>query len=127
MCAVNEDSNRTDDARQTIALVDDDPTIRRSLERLLMSAGFQTESYRSAQAFLDANRADVIDLLILDYHMPGKNGLQLLSQLRANNWQVPVVMLSGDEHEEVQDQAIASGATAFLGSRAWSQELASSS
>jgi FixJ family two-component response regulator len=94
--------------------VDDDESVRHSLVRLCRSEGFLAESYHSAESFLDTKQTEVIDCLILDYRLPGKNGLELLHEVRAHHKHMPVLMVSGDADEEVRDRAIENGAIACL-------------
>lgn len=105
----NDNVSKHDATPKTIAIVDDDESVRNSIVRLC-----QAESYHSAEGFLDAHRTEVIDLLILDYHLPGKNGLELLHEIRVHHKHVPVVMISGHADEEVRDRAIEIGAIACL-------------
>ena len=104
MCSISTNQNvgQNDEPRKTIAVVDDDISVRASLARILKSAGFHVETYAAAQVFLDAGAADVVDLLILDYHMPGKNGLELQRELLADHKTIPIVMISGDANENVR-------------------------
>ena len=99
---------------KTIAIVDDDESVRHSLMRLCRSVGFQAESYHSAEDYIEAHRTEAIDLLILDYHLPGKNGLELLHEVRVHRRHLPVMMISGHADEAIRDRAIENGAIACL-------------
>ena len=60
-----------------IAIVDDDPSVRRGLERLIRSAGWKAETFASAQEFLDRPGAEAPSCLVLDLQLPGLRGLDL--------------------------------------------------
>jgi len=67
--------------QQFVFIVDDDKSVRRSMKRLLRSAGFQAETFASAQEFLDADRFDEGVCVIADVMMPGLGGLELREKL----------------------------------------------
>src|ERR1700754_4403917 len=90
--------NMSDTADRTICIVDDDEAVRDSLSMLLESGGLTTRSYESADAFLEAGlEVDAQDMacLILDLHMPGTSGLELLRTLRQRGVSRPVFVVSG--------------------------------
>ena len=70
-----------DDDDSVVFLVDDDPSFRRSCERLLSIAGYRVESFPSAQEFLTRGPPDIPACLVTDLRMPGMNGLDLQSEL----------------------------------------------
>jgi len=70
-----------DDDDSVVFLVDDDPSFRRSCERLLSIAGYRVESFPSAQEFLERGPPDIPACLVTDLRMPGMNGLDLQSEL----------------------------------------------
>ena len=77
-----------------IALVDDDPSVRCAVERLLAAMGFGVSTFSSAEEFLTARNSDYT-CLILDIHLGGMSGLDLSSQLAAAGSDVPVIFISG--------------------------------
>src|SRR6202021_3441193 len=83
-----------------IAIVDDDPWVRRSLDRLMRSAGFKTECFGSAEEFLES-ADDFLDCVILDLKLPGMNGLELQCRLADEDRKIPIVFVS-DQHERVR-------------------------
>ena len=97
-----------------IAIVDDDDALRTSLDDLLRSLGFQTQDFRSAEAFLSANQARDPACLILDVRMPGMNGLELQRQLVAANWRIPIIFITSHVDDDARARALAAGAVAFL-------------
>lgn len=97
-----------------VAIVDDDPSVSRALVRLVRSAGFEAESFGSAEAFLEASGEDVSDCLILDVQLPGRSGPELQSLLLERETTLPILFISAYGDERVRTQALDSGALAFL-------------
>ena len=98
-----------------IAIVDDDRWMRSSLERLLKSAGFRTESFASAEDYLDPGDRGGIGCIVLDLVLPGMSGFDLARGLAAQHNRLPVVFISARDEPEVQQEAAQAGAIAFLG------------
>jgi FixJ family two-component response regulator len=98
-----------------IAIVDDDHWIRRSLERLLKSAGFRAEAFISAEDYLAAGNHEETGCIILDIGLPGMNGFELERRLTADRNRRPIVFVSARDEPEVRNQAVHAGAVAFLG------------
>jgi two-component system, LuxR family, response regulator FixJ len=96
-----------------IYIVDDDDAVRDSLRLLLESNGIATRDYRSADDFLQAGAADMACLL-LDLHIPGMSGLELLRLLRARGMTLPVIIISGRRDGALEADVRAAGATAIL-------------
>ena len=69
------------EADAIVFVVDDDPSVRRSTERLLRTAGLKVQTYSSAREFLDAHRPEGPACLVLDVRMPGVSGMDLQSEL----------------------------------------------
>jgi FixJ family two-component response regulator len=78
-----------------VCVVDDEPAVRRGLDRLLTAAGFEVVVFSSGQDFLAAVPSDAPACLILDYQMPGLSGLELRAVLAARGFHAPIVFLSG--------------------------------
>jgi FixJ family two-component response regulator len=97
-----------------IAIVDDDRLIRRSLERLLKSAGLTAKSFDSAEDFLGESHHNGICCIILDIGLPGMSGFELHRRLAAEPNRLPVVFISAHDEPEVEDKAAQAGAIAFL-------------
>ena len=100
-------------ATRTICIVDDDAAVRDSLSLLLESGGLETRSYESADAFLLAGSQDMA-CLILDLHMPGLSGLELLRHLRTGGLSLPVFVVSGRRDAQLDAEIQAAGATNLL-------------
>jgi FixJ family two-component response regulator len=97
-----------------IAVVDDDESVRMAVASLLRSVGFVVLRFASAEEFLNARDVQSIGCLILDLQMPGMDGLQLQTQLRAKRWLVPTIFLTAYGDDRARAQAFAGGAMAFL-------------
>ena len=98
----------------TICVVDDEPSVRRALSRLMTSAGYNAVTYGSAQAFLDGDHPEEPDLLILDVRMPGMNGLELQNHLAVSGRPIPIVFITAHENAIAKTTALAAGAVAFF-------------
>jgi FixJ family two-component response regulator len=100
----------------SVAIVDDEEPIRKALRRLLRASGIDAESYASGQEFLAATAAAAHppDCLVLDLHMPGMSGLQLLQKLQSAKHKVPTVIITAHDEPETREQCLAAGACAYL-------------
>jgi FixJ family two-component response regulator len=101
--------------RPLVAVVDDDESVNRSTKRLLRSAGIESESFSSGDAFLQmcvATPSFRPDCVILDVQMPGLNGLQVQQRLAGSG--LPVIFITAHDETGVREQALAAGAMAFL-------------
>lgn len=104
----------TQDAAPTVFLVDDDNRIRASLARALEKRGFAVKSFASAEDFLEAYDPDQPGCLVLDYGMPGLNGLDLQKRLVAGDFAIPIIFISGHAGVPESVQAMKAGAVDFL-------------
>jgi FixJ family two-component response regulator len=98
----------------TVFVVDDDLSVRRSLARLLRSAGYRVATFASAREFLAEGRVDGPSCLVLDIRMPGQSGLDLHELLAADDQQLPVVFITGHGDVSMAARARRSGAVDFL-------------
>jgi FixJ family two-component response regulator len=97
-----------------VYVVDDDESVRRSLSRLLRSAGLNVETFPSAQAFLSRELPDRTACLVLDVRLPGQSGLDLQAALKQAGRGMPIVFISGSSDVPVSVQAMKEGAVDFL-------------
>jgi FixJ family two-component response regulator len=96
-----------------VHIIDDDSAVRESLEALLGVSGFEVETYGSAEDYLA--RGDGMDgCIVLDIHMPGMGGLDLLQLLAGRERRVPVLVLTASREARVEERALQLGASAFL-------------
>ena len=101
------------DVAPIVFVVDDDVSVRESLELLLQSAGWQRETFASAQEFLSRPRPTVPSCLVLDVTLPGLNGLELQQQLAART-DMPIIFISGHGDVPMTVRAMKAGASEFL-------------
>jgi len=102
------------DDDSVVFLVDDDPSFRRSCERLLSIAGYRVESFPSAQEFLTRGPPDIPACLVTDLRMPGMNGLDLQSELANAGWKIPLIFVTGHGDVRTSVRAMKAGAIEFL-------------
>jgi len=98
----------------SVAIVDDEEPIRKALRRLLRASGIEAESYASGQEFLDAIAERRPDCLVLDLHMSGMGGLEVLRSLQSVKHKVPTVIITAHDEPETREQCLAAGACAYL-------------
>lgn len=97
-----------------IAIVDDDVSVRRALDRLLRSVGLRTLVRDSGREFLESAQLHDVSCLVLDVHMPGMSGPEVLDEVRVAASKLPVVLMTGRYEVDFAQRAIGVGATAFL-------------
>lgn len=102
------------EGKAVIAVVDDDPSVRKALTRLIHAAGYDADAYESAEAFLERPHDDRPSCLILDVHLPGLSGLELQERLTEMFDAIPIVFISAFADESVQSRAFDTGALDFL-------------
>jgi FixJ family two-component response regulator len=97
-----------------ISIVDDDQSVRESLQRLVRSAGFAVRVFASGEEFWESEYLQQTHCLILDMRMPGMNGRELHRHLRDSHCAVPVVFITAHGNESARSQALAEGAIDYL-------------
>jgi FixJ family two-component response regulator len=97
-----------------ICIVDDDSWARGGLESLLLSLGYKTRTFASAELFLNSGAVHHATCLITDLHMPGLNGLELQATLQREGHRVPVIFVTAYRHEKHRARALEEGALCFL-------------
>jgi FixJ family two-component response regulator len=97
-----------------VFIVDDDVSVRESLELLVQDENWKPETFASAQEFLKHPRKQVPSCLVLDLSLPGLNGLELQKQLVAEHIEVPIVFMTGHGDVPQSVQAMKAGALEFL-------------
>lgn len=101
-------------ATAIVFVVDDDVSVRESLELLISCAGWQPETFASAQEFLDRPRIPVPSCLVLDVSLPGLNGLDLQKRVAAERTDMPIIFITGHGDVPMTVQAMKAGAVEFL-------------
>ena len=101
------------DLKSIVFVVDDDISVRESLELLIRSAGWRAETFESGQDFLSRPRPSVPCCLLLDVTLPGLNGLELQQQLAART-DMPIIFITGHGDIPMTVRAMKAGAVEFL-------------
>ncbi|MBD3335653.1 MAG: response regulator [Candidatus Eisenbacteria bacterium] len=97
-----------------VFVVDDDPTIRRSLKWLVESVGLKVEGYASGQEFLAAYDPSTPGCLVLDLRMPGLSGLDIQERLAEKEATLPIIMITAHGEVETAVQSMRAGAFDFI-------------
>jgi FixJ family two-component response regulator len=100
--------------KPTVFVVDDDVSVRESLELLISSAGWQPETFVSAQEFLSRPRPHAPSCLILDINLPDLNGLDLQQRVAADRVGMPIIFITGFGDVPMTVRAMKAGAVEFL-------------
>src|SRR3989449_5766937 len=101
-------------AAPIVFVVDDDVSVRESLELLIRCAGWQAETFASAQEFLVRPRVLAPSCLVLDISLPGLNGLDLQKRVAADRSDMPIIFITGHGDIPMSVQAMKAGAVEFL-------------
>ena len=102
------------ESNAVIAVVDDDPSVRRGLARLIRSVGWRVEAFSSAEEFLDRPGTQAPSCLVLDLQLPDLNGLDLQKRLAEGGLETPIIFLTGHGDIPTTVQAMKAGAIEFL-------------
>ena len=97
-----------------ISVVDDDDSVRESLQCLIRSFGFAVEVFASAEEFLKSDHLRNTRCLILDVRMPGMNGFELQRRLVASHCGIPVIFITAHGDETARSHALRDGAVDYL-------------
>ena len=97
-----------------VFVVDDDSSVRRSIERLFQSNGFKVETFQSAAAFLQRPRSEGPACLVLDVRLPGLSGLDLQRELTNAGIQLPIIFITAHGDIPMTVRAMKGGAVEFL-------------
>jgi FixJ family two-component response regulator len=100
--------------RAVVFVVDDDASMRRSLETLLRSVGHDVRLFSSAQEFMQAQRPDTPGCLLLDVRLPGMSGLAFQQELAKAGVALPVIFITGHGDVPMSVRAMKAGAAEFL-------------
>ena len=100
--------------RPVVFVIDDDPSVRRAIKRLVESVGLQVELFESAAEFLQAKRPDDPSCLILDIRLRGVSGLDFQQELAEANVHTPIIFVTAHGDIPMTVQAMKAGAVEFL-------------
>ncbi len=95
-------------------MLDDEPEMRKALRRLLACRGFRVEEYERGEDLLTALGSQPLDYLLLDLHMPGINGFDVLEAFRSRQIPVPVIVITAHDEPGAAERVRALGASAYL-------------
>ena len=107
----------------TIAVIDDDESVRRATANLVKSLGLCVIAFASAEEFLESPRFDDVSCIISDIQMPGMNGLELQQHLARAAPERPLIFITAFADEPLRKQAMEAGAIGFLGKPFEAQRL----
>jgi FixJ family two-component response regulator len=101
-------------ATTTVCVVDDDPSILKALERLLLSAGYSARFFREPLGFLRYAKSNPVRVALIDIWLPRMSGLDLMKELHAISPGTRVIIVTADDEDSVRSAAMQNGATAFF-------------
>ena len=102
------------EAAPVVFVVDDDPSVRRAIKRLVESVGLQVELFGSAQEFLRSKRPNAPSCLVLDVRLPGISGLDFQRELADANIHIPIIFITAHGDIPMTVRAMKAGAVEFL-------------
>ena len=100
--------------QSVVFVIDDDPSMRESLESLLRSVGHAAKAFGSTQEFLLGERPDMPGCLVLDVRLPGRSGLEFQQELARSDIRLPIVFITGHGDVAMSVTAMKAGAIEFL-------------
>jgi FixJ family two-component response regulator len=106
-----------------VAVVDDEPAVRKALMRLLRAAGYEPLAYAGGAEFLDALAHEHFECVILDLQMPGMSGLDLQARPVFRQAAIPAIIISAGDEREARETSLAAGAFAYLAKPVDDREL----
>jgi FixJ family two-component response regulator len=99
---------------RTIAVIDDNPSMRQGLNRLLSAHGFHVQMFSSAESFLEDIARCEADCLLLDIHLGGISGIDLQRRLTSSGTDLPVIFMTAIDSETTRQEAFDAGCIAYL-------------
>jgi FixJ family two-component response regulator len=101
-------------AGAVIAVIDDDASMRTALVKLFRSLGYDVRGFESAEEFLGYGPVRSFSCLVTDIQLPGMSGIELQQHIKANQYSLPVIMITARHDVGLEERALASGAAFFL-------------
>jgi FixJ family two-component response regulator len=101
-------------AAPVIAILDDEAEMRKAIRRLLTCRGYLVEEYEDGEALFVSLDSHSLDCLLLDLHMPGMNGFDVLETLRSRKVTVPVIVITAHDEPGTAERVLGLGASSFL-------------
>ncbi|HEX3862975.1 MAG TPA: response regulator transcription factor [Stellaceae bacterium] len=112
--AMQQQRSATGEQTPVIVVIDDDPSMRKALDNLFKSVGFEVELFASPQEFLQSSRLDRPGCIVLDVRFPGRSGLDMQRELTHANAQLPIIFITGYGDIPMSVRAMKAGAVEFL-------------
>jgi FixJ family two-component response regulator len=103
-----------DYSRLRVAVIDDDASVRKALKRLLEAAKLNVDVFPSGRDFLGSLPSNRPDCIVLDFQMPGMNGLDIQKQIAQERMAVPIIVISRYDEPQIRIQCLSAGAIAYL-------------
>lgn len=100
--------------KTVVAVVDDDPRVRESLESLIESAGFTARVFALGEDFLQRGHLAETSCLITDVRMPAMDGVELQRRVRLARPELPIIFITAHHDDELERRALAEGAVCFI-------------
>jgi FixJ family two-component response regulator len=97
-----------------VAIVDDDPSVRRALQRVVEAGGYTVQTFASAREFLDALPKFRVACLVLDIYLGGMSGLDLQKRVVADGLRIPVIFITAHDDAPTRGRIAKSGAAGYL-------------
>lgn len=97
-----------------VAIVDDDEIVRRALRRMIKSLSFDPVEFATGESFLSALLEDTFSCALIDMHMPGLNGMDIVSRMRTGGHLVPVIIITGGDFPRMRERCLKAGAANYL-------------
>lgn len=101
--------------KSLVAVVDDDESVRNAVHGVLRSVGLKTQTFSSAEEFLESGQQTETGCLITDVQMQGMTGLELQARLAEENRRIPIIFITAYGTARIRAQAMEAGAVDFLG------------
>jgi FixJ family two-component response regulator len=101
-------------ASNLVCIVDDEAPVRRALTRLMQSHGYDTMAFSSGRECLDGHEVDRANIVIIDVSMPGMDGFELHTLLRASGRKIPTIFISAHANRQYASRAKSVDAITFL-------------
>ena len=98
---------------EVVAVVEDDPGMRKSIERLLGASGYRTVTFASAEEFVQSGSENAF-ALVLDIHLPGISGIELRRRMLASGSRLPVIFITAFDDAMLRAEALATGCVDYL-------------
>jgi len=101
-------------AQRKVYVIDDDDAVRESMRAVLESFDIDVSDYPSAGDFLERVAAPTEGCMLLDLHMPGMSGLELLEVMRRRGWELPAIAMTGRGDDLLKERVLRAGVVALL-------------